>query len=238
MEMSRKWTKRSGKWLAGAALLTATGAAGVGCLARPVGTQPPTTKVNFTSTVSQQSVDKVDLLFMIDNSASMGDKQQILADAVPNLLVGLLQPKCVDPATGNPKAGSTQTADPKGNKGNNFNCPMGTEPEFSPVTDMHIGIISSSLGSYGGDVCPDGGRQNDKAHLLNIGPMSMPIPEASPSNFLAWYPQNDANTDKMRHPDPPVTPFGDVTTLSTAHRPDRLRSRIPDGELVPLPCPA
>ncbi len=215
MEMSRKWTKRSGKWLAGAALLTATGAAGVGCLARPVGTADPTTKVNFTSTVSQQSVDKVDLLFMIDNSASMGDKQTILAEAVPNLLVGLLQPKCVEPATGNPPAGSTQTADPKGNKGNNFGCPMGTEPEFSPVTDMHIGIISSSLGSFGGDVCADGGRQNDKGHLLNIAG-TMPLPEASPSNFLAWYPQNDANTDKMRHPDPPVTPFGDVPALSAA----------------------
>jgi hypothetical protein len=214
MEMSRKWTKRSGKWLAGAALLTATGAAGVGCLARPVGTQPPTTKVNFTSTVSQQSVDKVDLLFMIDNSASMGDKQTILADAVPNLLVGLLQPKCVDPGTGNPPAGVTQTADPKGRKPD-YGCPMGTEPEFAPVTDMHIGIISSSLGSYGGDVCADGGRQNDRGHLLNIAGTA-PLPEASPSNFLAWYPQNDANTDKMRHPDPPVTPFGDVPTLSTA----------------------
>ncbi len=220
MDKSPKWTKRSGKWLAGAALLTATGAAGAGCLARPVGTQPPTTKVNFTSTVSQQQVDKVDLLFMIDNSASMGDKQAILADAVPNLLTGLLQPKCVDPATGNPPAGSKATADPKGNKANNFACPMGTEPEFSPVTDMHIGIISSSLGSFGGDVCADSGRQNDHGHLLNlagaVGAAPAPLPEASPSNFLSWYPSNDANMDKTRHPDPPTTPFGDVATLSAA----------------------
>ena len=70
-----------------------------GCLARPVGQQPPTTKVNFTSTVSQQAVDKVDILFAIDNSASMGDKQAILKDAVPNLLQGLLQPPCVDRTT-------------------------------------------------------------------------------------------------------------------------------------------
>ena len=41
--------------------------------------------------------NKVDLLFMIDNSASMGDKQAVLADAVPKLLIGLLQPKCVGP---------------------------------------------------------------------------------------------------------------------------------------------
>ncbi|MEA2752550.1 MAG: hypothetical protein QOI41_6693 [Myxococcales bacterium] len=216
MEMSRKWTRRSGKWLAGAALLTAAGAAGTGCLSRPVGTQPPTTKVNFTSTVSQQSVDKVDLLFMIDNSASMGDKQTILADAVPNLLVGLLKPKCVDPATGVAGAGAP-SADPKSNKANRFGCPMGTEPEFAPVTDMHIGIVSSSLGSFGGDVCPDKNpRQNDHGHLVNIGMGGTPVPEASPSNFLAWYPQNDENSDKVRHPDPPVTPFGDTTTLSAA----------------------
>jgi hypothetical protein len=215
MDKSQKWTKRSGKWLAGAALLTATGAAGAGCLTRPVGTQPPTTKVNFTSTVSQQQVDKVDLLFMIDNSASMGDKQTILADAVPNLLVGLLQPKCVEPATGNPPAGSTATADPKSTKALRYGCPGTTEPEFSPVTDMHIGILSSSLGSFGGDVCADGGRQNDRGHLLNIAGTA-PLPEASPSNFLSWYPQNEANTDKVRHPDPPTTPFGDVTTLSAS----------------------
>jgi hypothetical protein len=211
---SRKWTKRSGKWLAVASLLTATGAAATGCLSRPVGQQPPTTKVNFTSTVSQQQVDKVDLLFMIDNSASMGDKQQILADAVPNLLVSLLKPKCASPATGIAAPGAP-TADPSGNKGNNFGCPSGTEPEFRPVTDMHIGIISSSLGSYGGDVCGEG-RQNDKAHLLNLVKGGPPMPEAQPSNFLSWYPQNEENTNKVRHPDPPTKGFGDPVALGAA----------------------
>ena len=112
-----KSTNRSLKWLrylSAGAILTATGAGGAGCLTRPVSKADPTTKVNFTSTVSQQQVDKVDLLFMIDNSASMGDKQAILADAVPNLLVGLLKPKCADPATGIAAAGAP-TADPLGN---------------------------------------------------------------------------------------------------------------------------
>lgn len=214
---SRKWTKRSGKWLAVASLLTATGAAGTGCLSRPVGQQPPTTKVNFTSTVSQQQVDKVDLLFMIDNSASMGDKQQILADAVPNLLVGLLKPKCANPATGVAAPGAP-TADPAGNKANNFGCPAGTEPEFRPVTDMHIGIIDSSLGSWGATdpVCGDTGRLNDRAHLLNLVAGGPPLPEAQPSNFLSWYPQNEENSNKVRHPDPPTKGFGDTTALSGA----------------------
>jgi hypothetical protein len=210
-----KSTNRSVKWLAVGALLTATGAAGTGCLSRPVGKQPPTTKVNFTSTVSQQQVDKVDLLFMIDNSASMGDKQKILADAVPNLLVGLLRPKCADPATGIAD-GSGKTADPAGSKANNFGCPTGTEPEFRPVTDMHIGIISSSLGGFGGDVCPDSGRANDRGHLLTFGDGGQPLADAQPAGFLSWYPQNDENTDKKRHPDPPTKAFGDTAQLSAA----------------------
>jgi hypothetical protein len=207
------WTKRVGKWLVVSAVVGGT-CVSVGCLTRPVGKQPPTTKVNFTSTVSQQQVDKVDLLFMIDNSASMGDKQTILADAVPTLLTGLLQPKCVDP---NGAQVGGKTADPNGNKGNHFNCPTGSEPEFNPVTDMHIGIISSSLGSFGGDVCGDAGRLNDKGHLLNIvkgGATSSAVADSAPSNFLSWFPSNEENKDGKRHPAPPTPAITDLTKLS------------------------
>ncbi len=204
------WTKRLGKWFIVSTVVGGT-VVSVGCLTRPVGQQPPTTKVNFTSTVSQQQVDKVDLLFMIDNSASMGDKQTILADAVPNLLLGLLKPKCVDP---NGAQVGGKTADPNGNKGNNFNCPGGSEPEFRPVTDMHIGIISSSLGTFGGDVCADAGRTNDKGHLLNLVKGGTPLTEASPSNFLSWFPSNDENKDTKRHPTPPTAAITDLTALA------------------------
>ena len=202
------WTKRLGKWLVVSAVVGGT-CVSVGCLTRPVGKQPPTTKVNFTSTVTQQQVDKVDLLFMIDNSASMGDKQLILSDAVPNLLKGLLEPSCVDPSG----ASVGKKADPNGNKGNRFNCPAGSEPEFTPVTDMHIGIISSSLGSFGGDVCPDSGRTNDKARLLNLTAAG-PLPTAGGSNFLSWFPTNEANSDAKRHPPPPTPAITDLNKLS------------------------
>lgn len=206
-----KWINRVGKWVAVGSTLTVMGAGGAGCLTRPVGTDPPTTKVNFTSTISQQQVDKVDLLFAIDNSASMGDKQDILKDAVPQLLNGLLKPRCVDPSGA--QVGSS-VADPNGNKDNNFTCPAGSEPEFKPVTDMHIGIVSSSLGTMGGDVCPNDGRTNDKGHLLNIVQDGGTVP-VTPSNFLAWYPSNEENSDKLRHPDPAV-PVPDFTTLQDA----------------------
>lgn len=205
-----KWTNRLGRWLSVGGVTAFVGI-GAGCLTRPVGQQPPTTKVNFTSTVSQQQVDKVDLLIMIDNSASMGDKQKILADAVPNLLVGLLTPKCVNIADQKPIG--TQVADPNSNKGANFGCPQGSKPEFDPVTDMHIGLISSSLGSFGGDVCADAGRSNDRAHLLNLVQGGGTLPDAGQSNFLSWYPTNESNSDKKRHPDPPTPPLGDLAKL-------------------------
>src|SRR5262249_13329906 len=139
-----KWLFVGGAWTATALVL---GAAGAGCLTRPVGQQPPTTKVNFTSTISQAAVDKVDLLFAIDNSASMGDKQAILQQAVPNLLDGLLHPHCVD--TDGNHANPDKQADPTGTKDTHYGCPQGYDPEFKPVTDMHIGVVSSSLGNFG-----------------------------------------------------------------------------------------
>jgi len=171
---------------------------GVGCLARPLGREEPSTKVNFLNDVTQQAVDKIDLLFAIDNSASMGDKQAILKEAVPNLIEGLVAPPCVDAATRLALDGGKTKANPSGGKKDNYGCPEGSEPAFKPITDMHIGILSSSLGSMGGDVCPvgtDALRRDDNAKLLDS---------------LAWYPDNEENKDTKRHP---VPTGGGVRTL-------------------------
>src|SRR5262245_35737369 len=45
--------------------------------------------------IRQTGVDKIDLLFMIDNSVSMADKQEILKAAVPDLVGRLVSPSCV-----------------------------------------------------------------------------------------------------------------------------------------------
>src|SRR4029077_14963572 len=105
----------------------------------------PNLKTNFTNVIHQNSVDKIDLLFMIDNSASMGDKQALLAAAVPDLITRLVQPNCVDPM-GNVLGQSDM----------NGQCGMG-KPEFPAVHDMHIGILTSSLGGRGGNQCPADG---------------------------------------------------------------------------------
>src|SRR6516162_472050 len=119
-----------------ATVLGTLGIVGAGCLTRPVVNANPVTKTNFTTVIQNQSVDKLDLLFMIDNSASMGDKQALLAKAVPDMITRLVSPNCLD-ANDNPTG---QKADANGA------CPNGTKAEFPPVHDMHIGIVSSSLG--------------------------------------------------------------------------------------------
>lgn len=88
---------------------------------------------------------------MIDNSASMGDKQELLRRSIPDLVGRLVTPNCVDGA-GNVVGRSANGA-----------CVAGAL-EFAPVTDLHVGVLTSSLGGRGGDVC--GPRGDDRAHLV------------------------------------------------------------------------
>ena len=95
-------------WLrsAGALFVAAASAATLvaGCLDRPVVPQKPQTSNVYVAEIRQTAVDKIDLLFMIDNSISMADKQAILGDAVGSLANRLVTPVCVD-GMGNPIAG-------------------------------------------------------------------------------------------------------------------------------------
>jgi hypothetical protein len=82
----------------------------------------------------------VDLLFVIDNSISMFDKQAILSEAVPLLVQRLITPNCLDA-----QGVVVGTSDAAGN------CALGAA-EFAAVPDLHLGVITSSLGSHGGQV--------------------------------------------------------------------------------------
>jgi hypothetical protein len=130
--------------------------------------------------------NKVDLLLVVDNSASMGDKQELLRLAVPDLVRRLVAPNCVD-ANGAPLGVSSGGV-----------CSQG-KLEFAPVADLHVGAISTSLGGRGGDICdgtdPVGEgatrHDDDKAHLLNRGslpgdPLERAVPDVSASNVLAF----------------------------------------------------
>ncbi|MEO8800864.1 MAG: hypothetical protein ABI551_23435, partial [Polyangiaceae bacterium] len=196
-------------------LTTVIGIASGGCLSRPVTSLEPTIKDYFTTSLRQSSIDKVDILFDIDNSASMGDKEKFLSQAVPDFLSRLLAPYCVD------EQGKTLTgSDGKILKSDkNGTCAQG-QPEFKPVHDMHIGVVTSSLGARGGDVqgCEDSptaenpnGNPNDRGELITRGSKG-PVADESSSNFLAWFPTDvDANKDKS--PTPGTAPINDTDAL-------------------------
>ncbi len=125
----------------------------------------------------------------------------------------LISPKCIDDA-GN-ILGDSQ----------NGNCSAG-HLEFKPVPDIHVAIVTSSLGGVGADVCsasdpnplhPELLRHNDDQGRLinrqNAGKEEAPVPEAEPSNFLAWFPDVDANKG---NPKPPVAAISDPQKLVTS----------------------
>ncbi|MFO0680335.1 MAG: hypothetical protein U0169_27675 [Polyangiaceae bacterium] len=202
--------------LAAMTVVSGLGVVAMGCLSRPVKQGNPTTKTSFTTNIKLAAIDKVDILFAIDNSASMGDKQELLSKAVPDLVARLVTPNCV-------------TIDNAFRQRSvNGECPAmsdGSDPgkiEFPPVHDMHIGIVSSSLGGRGGDQCNAADKNpvddtllahnDDQGHLINrAGDREVEIAEAKPSNFLAWFPTVDQNRGK---PDPVVGRITDATDLS------------------------
>jgi len=182
--------------LAAVALVSLVGA-GFGasaCLNRPLcdeDCQPKTTNI-FVDAIQQKSVDKIDLLFMIDNSISMADKQAVLREAVPDLVQRLVSPNCVDPDSGIANKQMTP-ADPKGD------CPGTLVREFTPIRNIHVGIVTSSIGGHGSQtLClgNDGGslkdqEENDHAWLIGKRPRYMQPAggvAADPQGFLNWNP--------------------------------------------------
>ncbi len=112
------------------------------CVTRPTVSSKPSTKDVVQIPILSKRISKIDLLFAIDNSASMGDKQTLLRDAVPDLITRLLVPLCVDPDVPTTVLGASV----------NGACDKG-EIEFPPLTDLHVGVVSSSLGGLGSGAC-------------------------------------------------------------------------------------
>lgn len=131
--------------------------------------------------VDQQArADKLDVLFVVDNSVGMANKQAVLAASVPAFIGRLTNPRCLDtsgkPIADQPTSGSDT-------------CSSGKR-EMTPVTDMHIGVITTSLGAHGGDVCatpsPSGPTQYLDDHAQLIGSMRPNAPSYMGSGFLSF----------------------------------------------------
>jgi hypothetical protein len=147
------------------------------CLNRPVSElEPRTTNLSVTP-IRVDPVARIDLLLVVDNSTSMQDKQSLLAKAVPRLVERLINPDCVD------AAGNLRPAPASG-------CPTGMERRFKPVKDLHVGVISSSLGSMGTPACSNKASENDRAHLIATRRESADL-RVTPEGFLAFEPETD-----------------------------------------------
>ncbi len=151
--------------------------------------------------VVTEPVTKLDLLLVLDNSQSLNDKQQLLVEALPRLIGNLINPPCV--ADGQVVAEPATPEDA---------CPTG-ERRTTPISDLHLGIITSSLGAAGNGFCSQAGSSDssysaemeDMAHLL--GSVRSGLRSYQNLGFLAW----DNRPEAAR--DPNAT--NDVGTLTT-----------------------
>jgi hypothetical protein len=125
--------------------------------------------------------DKIDLLFVVDNSASMGDKQQIFGTAIPDLLERLVNPPCLN-------AELTETFQPATAE---ETCPAGFGRQFAPVKDIHVGIITSSLGAHGAEnpVAGCSELESDKGYMIGALDRGRVVPPYRDLGFLSWDPE-------------------------------------------------
>jgi hypothetical protein len=201
---------RAANWVVVLFAVVATGCGGRVPSSSGTGSESGRPEAEASSAV--HAVNKIDLLFDIDNSASMGDKQPYLLAAIPDLIDGLVNPNCVD----------TTTLAPVGVKSLE-GCPAGSKPEFPPVTDMHIGIVSSSLGPRLSEIDPThvtgvcnpqnaqppfqalNAHMDDRAHLLtrSVTGTAPKLVEGmvgdAASGFLYWYPETKTNLAPRAH---------------------------------------
>jgi len=166
----------------------------VGTTTGGVGLGGSCNEVNAVQRLRTSSVAKVDLLLMVDNSRSMADKQELLAFTIPELVTGIVTPPCVD-GSGTLSSNQPPPTSP---------CPAGTHRLIAPVFDMHVGLLSSSLGSFGADGCPDASTtncpngatstsNNDHGHLVTrTDPCAAgTVPTWKNEGFLAWDPKQE-----------------------------------------------
>jgi hypothetical protein len=148
-----------------------------------------------TGMIASKTFDRVDVLLGIDNARGMADAQAILEEALGDLTEALVNPPCLDTG-GNPVVGQPE--------GPFDACPGGSTRQFAPFLDIHVGVVTTSLGGHGSDACPGidvgscpGGvinaSENDQGHLVTrVDPCSgAVVPTYQSQGFLAWDPRHE-----------------------------------------------
>jgi hypothetical protein len=172
-------------------VLTGKGGHQDGGAAGGEGGSPVLTNI-FVDSLQTDSVTKIDLLLMVDNSIAMADKELLFSKAIPELVARFTSPLCVDPMTFVPDRPKTP-ADPSAA------CPAPLTRQFTPIRDIHLGIITSSLGGHGSTtlcVGSDAGtlqeqETNDHGWLIGKRQRFMTPAQGFPpesAGFLDWNP--------------------------------------------------
>ena len=180
-----------------------------GCVTRPVAATNPITKTNFITSIPHgERSTRSTSSSTSTTRRRWATSRPIWRRPSPTCSRAWCTPNCVD-ATGKPSPGQ---ATPR-----RARAPTRlSTAEFPPVHDMHIGIVSSSLGPRLGDACHHGRRHagdsrresisrhnDDQAHLLNraadpnepheLHRGSRWATRRSPDNFLDWFPPSSVN---------------------------------------------
>ncbi|MBW2462719.1 MAG: hypothetical protein JRH11_13800 [Deltaproteobacteria bacterium] len=151
-----------------ATLIVGLGALSSGCLERELTPLIPCTQSGVVEKVRVSSVDKVDLLFMIDNSNSMTEEQVSLAQQLPHLIEVL--------------ASGDQDGD-------------GVE-DFPAVRDLNVGVITSDMGTggFGVPTCSEPNFGDDGA-LRSTGNTAIAgCPGMFSTGFLNYVPATATTT--------------------------------------------
>lgn len=144
---------------------------------------------------------RLDILVVVDNSINMAEKQERFADELEQLLLWLAEPPCMSDG-----GAIVAPVEPGGS------CPEGTERKFAPIKDLHLGVISSSLGDLGSGACASEFVPNtdDRAHLVTRSPDGQPVPVYQDLGFLAF------------DPDGAMSPPGEASIVEVLQQAKRL----------------
>ncbi len=119
---------------------------GTGCLDRELQPLSPCLVASVVDEVQSERIDKVDLLFVVDNSGSMAEEQAALEEQFPKLIRAL--------TTGDRDGDGTR--------------------EFEPATDLHLGVVSTDLGVPGASVTTCEDSLGDDGVMLNTPNAQLP----------------------------------------------------------------
>ncbi|MCG8555603.1 MAG: VWA domain-containing protein [Proteobacteria bacterium] len=162
-----------------------------GCLQRRLKPLNPCLVSGVVERIQVVNVDKVDILFMVDNSGSMKEEQANLAKEFPKLVQVLTS-------------------------GYLSGMPTGAPQDFPPVPNLHLGVVSSDMGLVGVPNIPSCGSSvmrpfGDDGVLIQ----DTRDPAMKPGCQMAYPPGWIQYQKPINDPFQAATDFGCLATLGT-----------------------